>query len=50
MSIKDKNIPWKLKREYIPVHMMAGLLEAAARGCPVQISLAPEVEKVLEFY
>lgn len=28
MSIKDKNIPWKLKREYIPVHMMAGLLEA----------------------
>ena len=28
----------------------AGLLDAAARGCPVQISLAPDMEKVLEFH
>ena len=28
MPNKDRNIPWKIKTEYIPVHMMAGFMEA----------------------
>lgn len=35
MPTRDSNISWKLKREWIPVHMMAGFLESAG----VQTSL-----------
>jgi hypothetical protein len=35
MAIRDNKISWKLKREWIPVHMMSGFLESAG----VQTSL-----------